>query len=254
MGHRLPVALYRTVVHELKSLANVQHQTLSKHVENHTVLKVRVPLSRDEIGHFSMVRTRKETLLSCISELFPNPINGKLRVLAQEAPLADGLLLPSVLNSVKDLFRESSEPISEDLCFECIKIVGAQKTLAQNSSATVTKAEDGDDFILIEASSSGGVYRIYVENLHYEKSCQLLGRHWIIRAQDGTVISEVPKGSRGVVGFTPVLQPGAACEYYSYVPLTQDGTMEGSFQMIDRSLDQPFDALIQSFPIERFDS
>lgn len=37
---------------------------------------------------------------------------------------------------------------------------------------------------------------------------QLLSRHWIIRDLQGKVVTEVQKGSRGVVGCTPLIKPG----------------------------------------------
>lgn len=47
-----------------------------------------------------------------------------------------------------------------------------------------------------------------------EETVQLLGRHWIIQDASGKVLTEVAKGSRGVVGCTPLLEPGACFEYY----------------------------------------
>ena len=37
---------------------------------------------------------------------------------------------------------------------------------------------------------------------------QLLSRHWLIRDLQGKVVAEVQKGSRGVVGCTPLIKPG----------------------------------------------
>lgn len=81
---------------------------------------------------------------------------------------------------------------------------------------------------------------------------QLLGRHWLIEDARGSII-EVPKGTKGVVGCTPIIKPGTCFQYYSGMDL--DGAlrqMEGSFQMAVLSDDQQrtlerFDAEIAPF-------
>ena len=69
------------------------------------------------------------------------------------------------------------------------------------------------------------------------------------------VVTEVAKGSRGVVGCTPILKPGECFEYYSGTDVETPGLcMRGSFQMrvVDpqRPQDPPshaFDAQIAPF-------
>ena len=61
---------------------------------------------------------------------------------------------------------------------------------------------------------------------------QLLSRGWQIRDSHGKLHAAVPKGSPGVVGRTPVLEPGDTFEYYSSTDLpTPAGVMSGSFGM-----------------------
>ena len=61
---------------------------------------------------------------------------------------------------------------------------------------------------------------------------QLLSRGWQIRDSSGRLHASVPKGSPGVVGCTPVLDPGETFEYYSSTDLpTPAGVMSGSFGM-----------------------
>ena len=61
---------------------------------------------------------------------------------------------------------------------------------------------------------------------------QLLSRGWQIRDSSGRLHAAVPKGSPGVVGRTPVLEPGCTFEYYSSTDLpTPAGVMSGSFGM-----------------------
>lgn len=71
-------------------------------------------------------------------------------------------------------------------------------------------------------------YHVRISNEGGE-TAQLLSRHWIITNADGDV-QEV-RGP-GVVGETPVLDPGTAFEYTSYCPLTTAvGTMQGTYTL-----------------------
>jgi ApaG protein len=73
---------------------------------------------------------------------------------------------------------------------------------------------------------------------------QIVGRHWLFTDAKGGVI-EVPRGSPGVVGQTPMLQPGAVFEYVSGVHLcTHKGEVEGAIRLIADG--RPFDALVSS--------
>ena len=72
------------------------------------------------------------------------------------------------------------------------------------------------------------LYTIQITNEGAEQ-VQLLSRHWVIRDATGRV--EEVRGP-GVVGETPVLEPGEAFEYTSGCPLTTPfGSMEGSYEM-----------------------
>ena len=59
----------------------------------------------------------------------------------------------------------------------------------------------------------------------------------------------MPKGSPGVVGETPVLEPGASFEYASGTTFSQPGgSVKGSFQMVVvDSEDLSFDAGVDRF-------
>jgi len=73
------------------------------------------------------------------------------------------------------------------------------------------------------------LYTIQITNEGREQ-VQLLSRHWVIRDATGRV--EEVRGP-GVVGETPVLEPGEAFEYTSGCPLpTPFGSMEGSYEMV----------------------
>ena len=89
------------------------------------------------------------------------------------------------------------------------------------------------------------LYTIQISN-EGEEQVQLLSRHWIIRDATGRV--EEVRGP-GVVGETPVLEPGASFEYTSGCPLpTPFGSMRGSYQMVSGS-GARFDAEIAEFQL-----
>ncbi len=71
-------------------------------------------------------------------------------------------------------------------------------------------------------------YRIRITNLG-PNTCQLQGRHWIIRNGKG---QEEHVQGEGVVGQKPVLHSGESFEYTSFCPLnTPTGNMRGRFEM-----------------------
>src|SRR5262245_49510894 len=73
------------------------------------------------------------------------------------------------------------------------------------------------------------LYTIQIAN-EGDEQVQLLSRHWVIRDATGRV--EEVRGP-GVVGETPVLEPGEAFEYTSGCPLgTPIGSMEGRYEMV----------------------
>jgi ApaG protein len=71
-------------------------------------------------------------------------------------------------------------------------------------------------------------YHVVISNVGSE-AAQLISREWIITDSDGNV--EKVQGA-GVVGETPLLEPGAAFEYTSFCPLrTSMGSMQGGYMM-----------------------
>jgi ApaG protein len=89
-------------------------------------------------------------------------------------------------------------------------------------------------------------YRIRIEN-HGEAAAQLLSRLWMVTDDRGEVTRiEGP----GVVGETPLLQPGERFEYTSFCPLpTQVGTMEGHYVMLLPATGERFEARIAPFTL-----
>ncbi len=71
-------------------------------------------------------------------------------------------------------------------------------------------------------------YHVVISNDGAE-AAQLVSREWVITDSDGNV--ERVQGA-GVVGETPLLQPGTSFEYTSFCPLrTSMGSMQGGYMM-----------------------
>jgi ApaG protein len=86
-------------------------------------------------------------------------------------------------------------------------------------------------------------YEITISN-EGDDDAQLLTRHWII--QDATNYVDEVVGE-GVIGKTPVLEPGHSFRYTSFCPLrTEWGIMKGTYGMI-RPDGEVFDAVIAPF-------
>jgi ApaG protein len=78
----------------------------------------------------------------------------------------------------------------------------------------------------IEAGKWFWVYHIRIEN-DSDDTLQLMTRHW--RITDGRGVVNFVDGD-GVVGESPVLQPGQSHDYVSGCPLaTPNGSMEGHY-------------------------
>jgi ApaG protein len=86
-------------------------------------------------------------------------------------------------------------------------------------------------------------YDITISN-EGDEQAQLLARHWII--QDATNFVDEVIGE-GVVGETPILQPGRSFSYTSFCPLrTEWGVMKGTYNMA-RPDGEEFEAVIAPF-------
>ena len=89
-------------------------------------------------------------------------------------------------------------------------------------------------------------YTIDIQN-ESDETVQLRSRVW--RITDGQGQTEEVRGP-GVVGETPVIQPGGTFTYTSGCPLrTPSGIMVGSYQMVDAK-GQLFDVAIPAFSLD----
>lgn len=89
-------------------------------------------------------------------------------------------------------------------------------------------------------------YTIVIENTSND-TVQLMERYWLIT--DGFNRKEEVTGE-GVVGKTPVLNPGERFEYSSYCPIaTPLGEMEGFFKFDNKNSNTSFEARIAPFAL-----
>lgn len=88
-------------------------------------------------------------------------------------------------------------------------------------------------------------YDITISN-EGKETAQLLARHWII--QDATNFVDEVIGE-GVIGKTPILEPGRSFSYTSFCPLkTEWGVMKGTYNMA-RADGEEFEAVIAPFAL-----
>ena len=219
---------------------------------------LRLPVEQANIGWMRDGRAQSEYVTQnnsdVVAQLFPMLPEAK-------RPDSDALDADAVRELVRDAFRAPS-PASNDLFgdgLSALKTFGELVAQSERSSCTTTEAECGAR-VTVEATSSfrgsgaqgaGKVwafeYRIRVRN-DGDVPVQLLGREWCIRNADGSIHGHVPKGSPGVVGETPVLQPKQAFEYASGTTFnTAGGSVEGSFQMARLPGLEKFDAAVARF-------
>jgi len=90
-------------------------------------------------------------------------------------------------------------------------------------------------------------YRVRIENLG-ASPVQLLKRSWSIT--DGAGRTQQVHGE-GVIGLTPLLQPGENFEYTSGTPLsTPSGFMRGFYHMVEPVSARVFDVTIPAFSLD----
>ena len=89
-------------------------------------------------------------------------------------------------------------------------------------------------------------YKVIIENLS-DDPVQLLSRHWFI--VDAYLNQREVKGE-GVIGETPIIQPGKSHAYSSWSPLiTEMGKMYGTYVMINLSNKDKFEVEIPTFKL-----
>ena len=190
---------------------------------------------------------------------FPTVPFSELGVVAHETLSGD-----DVLNVVRRLFRaraargEAGTSADLDAALANLSAFNALRANAPCHTRTTTRRSNGVCVSVemttvflpqlpLDACAAANywpfAYRIRVAN-EGAVAAQIVGRNWLFSDAKGGVI-EVPRGSPGVVGQTPVLQPKAIFEYVSGVNLTTPtGEVEGAIRLVAEG--RPFDALVSS--------
>lgn len=149
---------------------------------------------------------------------------------------------------VRGAFRSPSARGSSDVGLATLAALNRRRALAPCHTHAVHEGPDGVHLtldvstlpletlprpVLAAAGHWRHAYRVRLEN-RGAAVLQLLARHWTFTDSHGETVS-VPHGSPGVVGLTPLLEPGAAFEYVSGVSLaTPNGEMTGGFLLAVR--------------------
>jgi ApaG protein len=146
-----------------------------------------------------------------------------------------------------------------DAAIAALQVIGRLRAGAACHSATTTAAVALSAAVRVEVTTApapGVPFGVQAAARHFPfayrvtvRNCggavvQLVSRHWLFQDSGGLRI-EVPKGSPGVVGHTPILEPGQCFEYVSGVELrAPSGTMRGSLHFTVPSSGGSFDAAV----------
>ena len=227
-------------------------------------LRIRLPVARSKAQwmggsqQFGFVSHR-----SAVREIFPGIAASDANDVPELSPSAFRDVIRAEFRRALAAQRDGGSGSGSSVLDEglhALKELHAQLDLARRSSSVLSKHAPTGAAVVVEATSELQgrdseqwvfQYRIRIANVG-TTPVQLVGRSWVIKNSDGTVHASVPRGSPGVVGQTPRLEPGGeAFEYASGTALaTPGGTVEGSFQMVSLPGDGPqqsFDATVGKF-------
>lgn len=249
-GSALAVALYRSIFSAVRTLEGKP-------------LRLRLPLDRSSARwppkndkQFEILPAR-----SAARELFPTLEPSDV------LDASEGIEPDALRDIIRTEFRQACKAASEGtdtdvvgIGLHALKMLHEQLTLVQRSSYARTQVTELNAAVVVEASSmylgrDGPLhvfsYRLRIYNVG-RVPVQVIGRQWEICNDDGTVYASVPRGSPGLVGQTPRLEPGGmAFEYASGTQLsTPGGFVRGSLQMMSLESGkepQPFDAEVGEF-------
>ncbi|KAG7401080.1 hypothetical protein PHYBOEH_002963 [Phytophthora boehmeriae] len=174
-----------------------------------------------------------------------------------------------VVQSIRAAFRENvqiDDPQTANLKLdEAIAVLNElseQLLLAKCSSVTVTdgvRIEATSEYVKKFSNPGAGVYRftyrVTITNQNEDCSVQILGRQYTFESEKGQRIM-LPRNSPGIVGFTPVLDPGQTFEYASGVDIDAPrGSVTGCLHALRKTRGQDveegerFDAFVSKFAL-----
>lgn len=170
----------------------------------------------------------------------------------------DDIMVVADANAVARAAREIAEADDAD---------GAQIDLLHHLETAVWRARTGtacvargDHGVVVAAVSdqlevgddgqSVHGYKMQISALGRKRDVQLVTRGWLIYDDKGELVAEVPRGSPGVVGETPVFTKDAeeAFVYHSGSSIpTSTGRMAGCLGFVDLATNTPFDVDFGTF-------
>ena len=226
--------LYRALLQTTRELRRRSHP-----------LQVRLPLpaSRSQwlvegTPQFAEIPDRSAARADALARVFPGYGQHPVATAAEEI---DASQLHEIIRAA---FRAPvplaarNERLDQGLA--ALRALHEQLALARCSRSVVSEADGGvrvrtDATSMFRGTDRGLFvfqYRICISN-DGARPVQVLGRQWEICNADDTVHASVPRHSPGVVGQTPLLQPGEAFEYSSGTTLaTPTGRVVGSLQCV----------------------
>jgi ApaG protein len=200
---------------------------------------------------------------SAAQELFPGLAKGG----EADAPELEANTLRSIIRSEfrrlvdgQDQQTAAANSALVDIGLNALKALNLQLDLAKRTSVVRSELPATGAAVIVEASSvyrgREGPFYVFAYRLRLRNvgdvPVQVIGRSWDIRNADGSQQAKVPRGSPGIVGQMPTLQPGGdAFEYASGTTLkTPAGAVQGSLQIMslgDGVEPSPFDAEVGRF-------
>ncbi|CEG49475.1 ApaG domain [Plasmopara halstedii] len=218
-------AIYRCLLRDAHKLQRTPHFNIRRdlRLEQWGSGSFVEPLSSQEL---QMQITSDPIVLTSLKE-FRKLRDNAIRLRSPEA---------DIVNSIRLSFRQNAKlndrKIVNALLDEAIEIVSElsdQLWLARCSSVTVTdgvRIEATSKYVQNYSNTASNVYRftyrITITNINKNTAVQILGRQYTFESEKGMRIA-LPRNSAGIVGATPLLEPGQTFEYASGVDIDAPG-------------------------------
>lgn len=177
------------------------------------------------------------------------------------------ILLDTLSDTIRDRFRAARDASGGEAANQVNGALRALRVLSEQTHLLDCTSESVTEGVHVEITSTflgrakergfredkprwQFTYRAQIRNAGTDR-LKVIGRSWSIH-NEATVYASVPRGSPGVVGCTPILNPGDYFEYHSGTDLdTMRGFIKGSFQMVvldqNDKAQRHFDAIVEPF-------
>lgn len=241
-------------------------------------LNLRLPVNANDIGRVSHVSgdSYNYRLIQYLGDLHQSV--GSQFTSGESQTLVPSRICSFGFNELRDLirssFRNPSLPATcknQDLGFQALRLMNEQTIIAASTSESLEEGmhvEVSSCFKGLKRLAEGEAvadfqgafsfaYRVTIRNFS-SRTVQVRGRCWQLELPDGQTRGKVLKGSpasAGVVGRTPILQPGDVFEYTSCLDATsaRGCSISGSLQMVSliaaNQADTFFDVIVPPFAL-----